>query len=72
MTGAPKTLVFTIAPLGDVWGLWLNGDLIEEPPDREEAEWSAETRLTGARERGDYGRLILAEGPPPPKTPRSA
>ena len=45
-----KTLIFTIAPKGELWGIWLDGFLIEESGNEEEARTSVAMRIEGVRE----------------------
>ena len=59
-----KTVVFTIAPHGDRWGILLDGFLLEEPGDEPAARSSVAMRIEGVADRGDAGRLVVAKEPP--------
>ncbi len=59
-----KTVVFTIAPNGDRWGIWLDGFLLEEPGDEAAARPSVAMRIEGAADRGDAGGLVVARESP--------
>lgn len=61
-----RAVVFVIAPNGERWGIWLDGFLLEEPPDEASARESVRVRLDGIRDRGDWGRLVVATEPPAP------
>ena len=59
-----RTVTFVIAPNGERWGIWLEGFLLEEPSNEASARESARVRLDGVRERGDFGRMVVATEPP--------
>lgn len=59
-----KTLIFTIAPKGELWGIWLDRFLLDESGNEEEARTSVAMRIECVRARGDIGRLTVAKKPP--------